>query len=184
MSEFNYSETFKTPVEMSDSETPLFQIVSRLVFLLFVVLVAIVLMNLMIGLAVSDISILEAQGKSQRAAKQIDFLHLHETFVYSETVLEWLPDRVREHVRKNRQVSEAFRFYPGKPYGSEFHRLPGELKKLIMKYLLERKANQESYNKPSKPEKKAFDGKTLSDRLLIISDELDAIKREFYEKTS
>lgn len=180
MSEFNYSETFKAPPEMNSTEVPIYEVVSRLVFLLFVVLIAIVLMNLMIGLAVSDITILEAQGKSQRLAKQIDFLHLLETFVYSETLLKWLPEGVRNHIRKNRKVSEEFTFSPGKPYGSEFHRLPTELRKTIMNYLLLKK--NACTQVKSKQEKKFYEVKTLCDRLLAISEELDAIKRDYYER--
>lgn len=141
MSEFNYSETFKLPEAMKEnpSEAAIYEMVSRLVFLLFVVLIAIVLMNLMIGLAVSDITALEAQGKSQRLAKHIDFLHLLETFVYSRTLLKCLPEGIGDRIKKNRKVSKTFSFYPGRPHGSEFQKLPDELRKSILKYLLDKK---------------------------------------------
>ncbi|XP_065225000.1 transient receptor potential channel pyrexia-like [Planococcus citri] len=149
MSEFNYSETFKMPEDLPPSEATIYGMVSRLVFLLFVVLIAIVLMNLMIGLAVSDITALEAQGKSQRLAKHIDFLHLLETFVYSRTLLKWLPEGIGERIKKNRKVSKTFSFYPGRPHGSELQKLPNELRKTILKYLLDKK-NISGSNSPHK----------------------------------
>lgn len=61
MLEFDYENMFE-PVQ----DVRALSIVGRIIFVSFVILVSIVMMNLMLGLAVSDISALEAQGKSLR----------------------------------------------------------------------------------------------------------------------
>lgn len=66
-SEIEYSDMFETPVEKG----LVWSLVARFILLSFVVLITIVLMNLMVGLAVNDITLLEAQGRTRRLAKQV-----------------------------------------------------------------------------------------------------------------
>lgn len=58
MLEFDYQNMFEDV-----KDVPALSITGRIIFISYVVLVSIVMMNLMLGLAVSDISILEAQGE-------------------------------------------------------------------------------------------------------------------------
>lgn len=159
MSEFDYSDTFA-----KDERKAGFDVVSRLIFLLFVVLIAIVLMNLMIGLAVSDIATLEAEGRSQTLAKQIDFLSLLETFVYSDKWLSWLPQKLRKKVVSNRNVPKLFDIRPGRPGDTKFRNLPAKLKRVIFSNVASRK------HVGSRAD--------ILQRLLKVGEELEAIKRE------
>lgn len=159
MFEFDYAGTFSG---QQDEKTD-FKIVSRFIFLLFVILISTVLMNLMIGLAVSDIATLEAQGKSQTLAKQIDFLSLLETLVYNEKWLSYVPQKLRKKIIANRNIPKTFDIHPGRLSDIKYRHLPTDLKRVIFNKIINRKyvGNQ--------PE--------ILQRLLNISEELKTIKR-------
>ncbi|XP_054270742.1 serine/threonine-protein phosphatase 6 regulatory ankyrin repeat subunit C-like [Macrosteles quadrilineatus] len=70
--ELDYEKMFRTVNGMN-------AVVGRGIFLYFMVLMAIVLMNLLVGIAVSDIAMLQKQGRARRLAKQIDFLSMLES---------------------------------------------------------------------------------------------------------
>lgn len=125
-------------------------------------------MNLMIGLAVSDIATLEAQGRSQTLAKQIDFLSLLETLVYNEKWLSYVPQKLRRKIIANRNIPNTFDIHPGKLNDEKFRHLPTDLKRVIFDKIISRKyiGNQ--------PE--------ILQRLLNIGEELEAIKRIISQK--
>ncbi|KAK9737004.1 Ankyrin repeats (3 copies) [Popillia japonica] len=77
MGEFEYADLFTK----SDNGTDIAQglpTTSRVIFLMFVIVASIVLMNLMVGLAVSDIQGLTQVGNVRRLEKQAEFLHQFE----------------------------------------------------------------------------------------------------------
>lgn len=57
---------------------------SRFIFLIFIILTSIVLMNLMVGVAVSDIQELHRQGRSKKLEKQAEFLNQLEKVISSK----------------------------------------------------------------------------------------------------
>lgn len=79
-SELDYEALFDNEhaSDYQDSKTVL-----RLFFVLFVVFVAIILMNFMIGVAVSDINDLEMAGNINRLEKQVELLSSLEVLVYN-----------------------------------------------------------------------------------------------------
>lgn len=70
-SEYDYSSTIDNR-HSEDIDTHVS--ILRLIFVAFVILASIVLMNLMIGVAVNDVNNLENIGNQQRLEKQVDFL--------------------------------------------------------------------------------------------------------------
>ncbi|CAG2062107.1 unnamed protein product [Timema podura] len=72
MGEFDYGDLFTEP--KSPNSITRLPATSRIIFLLFVILASIVLMNLMVGLAVSDIQALQTEGHIHRLLKQADFI--------------------------------------------------------------------------------------------------------------
>ncbi|XP_021940800.1 transient receptor potential channel pyrexia-like isoform X3 [Zootermopsis nevadensis] len=70
MGEYEYSDLFPEDDKMQLR----LKGTSRIIFLAFVVLSSIVLMNLMVGLAVNDIQELQTEGHIQRLLKQAEFL--------------------------------------------------------------------------------------------------------------
>ncbi|CAH0388511.1 unnamed protein product [Bemisia tabaci] len=124
-SEFDYGSMFE-----EDSRAD--PVVGRLIFILFIVLVAVVLMNLLVGLAVSDITVLEAQGKSERLSKQVDFLSLIEGFVFNEAILKFVPERLQKWIQRKIAVPSFLKVYPGRPLDES---LPRPLKESVLETL-------------------------------------------------
>ncbi|EFA02876.2 transient receptor potential channel pyrexia [Tribolium castaneum] len=92
MGEFDYSDLF----------TGLERPASRVIFLLFVILTSIVLMNLMVGLAVSDIQCLQMVSHARKLEKMADFLAQLEKVLTSEKFKKrWLPQIVQKILRRN-----------------------------------------------------------------------------------
>lgn len=81
-SEFDYDDLFK---EINDTPSGIL----RLVFLLFVVFIAIVLMNLMVGVAVNDLQLLTHEGNLRQLEKQVKCLCMLETF-FSKQRFGWV----------------------------------------------------------------------------------------------
>jgi transient receptor potential cation channel subfamily A protein 1 len=72
--EFDYGTIFDTSNNSTTVTVQGGSPTSRVIFLLFVILTSIVLMNLMIGLAVNDIQKLEQEGHARKLQKQAEFL--------------------------------------------------------------------------------------------------------------
>jgi transient receptor potential cation channel subfamily A protein 1 len=72
--EFDYGTIFDTSKNSTTVTVQGGSPTSRVIFLLFVILTSIVLMNLMIGLAVNDIQKLEQEGHARKLQKQAEFL--------------------------------------------------------------------------------------------------------------
>lgn len=114
-SEFEYSSIF------INNENIAFPIFGRILFLIFLVMVGIVLMNLLVGLAVSDINSLETQGKMNRLRKQADFLR-----VIQPTYLDlwYMPKWMKRRICRSRKVQQPIQIRPGTPLSSEQLVLP------------------------------------------------------------
>ncbi|XP_054270733.1 serine/threonine-protein phosphatase 6 regulatory ankyrin repeat subunit B-like isoform X2 [Macrosteles quadrilineatus] len=106
--ELDYEKMFRTVNGMN-------AVVGRGIFLYFMVLMAIVLMNLLVGIAVSDIAMLEKQGRARRLAKQIDFLSMLESYVYNRYLFAFCPNKLSKIIRRFRAVDRVLKFYPGRP---------------------------------------------------------------------
>ncbi|XP_075228378.1 uncharacterized protein LOC142328462 isoform X2 [Lycorma delicatula] len=127
-SELEYTDMFENPVE----STLIWTVVARCLLLSFVILITIVLMNLMVGLAVNDISLLEAQGRTRRLAKQVTFLTLIELFVYNNCILNTLPGFIRRTIKKWRAVPLKLTLRTGKPHKYDMKRFPLSLRNAIL----------------------------------------------------
>uniref|UniRef100_A0A0A9WWU2 Transient receptor potential channel pyrexia n=1 Tax=Lygus hesperus TaxID=30085 RepID=A0A0A9WWU2_LYGHE len=125
--EFDYQNMFE-PVK---GVTAL-SVTGRLTFISFLILVSIVMMNLMLGLAVNDISALKAQGKTQRLVKQTQFLSLLEMLVYNRTLKRLLPLRIYRPFEDRRAVDDKIIVRPAKPLESINHTLPKSLREAVI----------------------------------------------------
>jgi hypothetical protein len=113
--ELEYSSLFK------ENKNVAFPIFGRTLFLFFLLMVGIVLMNLLVGLAVSDINSLETQGKMNRLRKQADFLRVLQP---SDLDLWFMPKCVKKRVHGLRKVQPPIKIRPGSPGSSEQLPLP------------------------------------------------------------
>lgn len=163
VSEFEYSDTFHK------SDSLLRDIIAKFLFLVFVILIAIVLVNLMVGLAVSDIATLQAQGRSKTLAKQIDFLYVLERLVYNENLLDFLPHNIKAWITEHRNIPNTYFIYPNRPFDRKTTELPAELKRLILS-----KVSSRSETKCAISRNRA----EIAKKLQQFSQELDFIQRE------
>lgn len=140
-SEFDYGSLYED-VKGTNATS----IVGRSIFISYMVLVAIVLMNLLVGLAVSDIATLEKQGRAQRLAKQIDFLSLLEMFVYNTKLFTCCPSKMSEAVKQTRAAEPNLVIEPGKPFRSARYVLTVQLRETVINNVLTKRRQVKQYS--------------------------------------
>lgn len=136
-SEFDYVALFD---EEHSKDLAASLIIVRVIFVVFLVLAAIVLMNLMVGVAVNDINDLEVLGNIRRLAKQVEFLGTLDTLVYNKVFTTILPRKLNRSIKNKRNVVGVLILYPGKPRWRHFKLLPSRLRDAILnKALIQKK---------------------------------------------
>ncbi|XP_076656459.1 transient receptor potential cation channel subfamily A member 1 homolog [Halictus rubicundus] len=106
--EFDYEDIFTT--EKGGTSPLLFT--GKAVFLAFIMLVSITLMNLMIGLAVNDIQDLEKQGHIDQLLKQAEFVsHLEGLISHPIFHCSCLPLRIQSFLNLRRNIPSTFHFH-------------------------------------------------------------------------
>ncbi|CAH0403188.1 unnamed protein product [Chilo suppressalis] len=147
-SEFEYSALFD---EAHSKELAFsFQIV-RLIFVAFLILAAIVLMNLMVGVAVNDINDLEILGNIRRLDKQVEFLSTLDTLVYNKVFSKILPRKANSKIKQKRNVSDIVILRPGRPRWRYYKVLPSRIRDALFnkaqsqKKLLEDEMNVKAF---------------------------------------
>lgn len=126
-SEFDYEALFDEHAENLSASI----VIVRIIFMVFLILAAIVLMNLMVGVAVNDINHLEILGNIQRLAKQVQFLGTLDILLYNKFFTKVLPKRVNEKVKRKRNVSNVLVIYPAKPRWKYTKLLPSKLREAL-----------------------------------------------------
>lgn len=147
-SEFDYVALFD---ETHTKELATSLIVVRLIFVIFLILAAIVLMNLMVGVAVNDINDLEILGNIRRLAKQVEFLGTLDNLVYNKFFNIVLPNKLSARIRSRRKVMSVISFCPGQPRWRFHKTIPSRIKNAILdkaqeqKKQMEMESNMESF---------------------------------------
>ncbi|XP_063833659.1 transient receptor potential channel pyrexia-like isoform X1 [Ostrinia nubilalis] len=139
-SEFEYDSLFDE--EHSNQLAFSFQVV-RLIFVAFLILAAIVLMNLMVGVAVNDITDLELLGNIRRLDKQVGFLSTLDTLVYNRIFSRILPRRVNSKIKYKRNVSGVLTLRPGRPRWRISKILPSRIRDAIFNKAQSQKKQQD-----------------------------------------
>uniref|UniRef100_A0A146M8A7 Transient receptor potential channel pyrexia n=3 Tax=Lygus hesperus TaxID=30085 RepID=A0A146M8A7_LYGHE len=92
-------------------------LIGRFIYVCYMVFVALAMMNLTVGLAVSDIAALEKQGRVEKLVKRTSFLSFLETLVYNDRVGRCFPaprvDKSRSH--SFRSIDAVYTVYPNRP---------------------------------------------------------------------
>lgn len=111
MGEFEYADLF---ADSDPGEIPSrLQTTPRVIFLLFIILASIVLMNLMVGLAVSDIQGLQQEGHARRLEKQAEFLRqLEKVISYKAISARWFPAFIRNFLKRKRCITLRLTIQP------------------------------------------------------------------------
>lgn len=140
-SEFDYASLFD---QEHTRELATSLVIVRLIFVVFLILAAIVLMNLMVGVAVNDINDLEILGNIRRLVKQVEFLGNLDNLVYNKFVNKILPSRLSQRIRTKRNVLGVMTFCPGKPKWRLHNTLPTRIRNAIIDKAQEQKKQQEN----------------------------------------
>ncbi|XP_044747682.1 uncharacterized protein LOC123308931 isoform X2 [Coccinella septempunctata] len=105
--EFEYSDLYSN----TDSDNIYALILSRFLFLMFIVLNSIVLMNLMIALAASDIQTLQVQSHARKMKKQAYFLyHMEKLLLCKQLTASYVPSLIARFLRSRRRVKTRYEF--------------------------------------------------------------------------
>ncbi|CAK1590891.1 unnamed protein product [Parnassius mnemosyne] len=128
-SEFDYEALFD---EEHSKELATSLIIVRVIFLIFLILAGIVLMNLLVGVAVNDINDLEILGNIRRLAKQVEFLTILDSLFYNKFFSKILPEQVSKRIRNKRKVIGIIVLCPGKPRWKYNKVMPIRIRDAIM----------------------------------------------------
>lgn len=128
-SEFDYSSMVETDEEPNQQKSP---VVLQLFFIVFLICVPIVLMNLLLALAVSDVKDLETEGKIQRLSEQVEFLGNLEILAF-----KLLHNKLS--LNKTWRVETEIVIYPGKPNWDPVNKLPRNIIESVCENLNGRK---------------------------------------------
>ncbi|CAH2097462.1 unnamed protein product [Euphydryas editha] len=139
-SEFDYGALFD---QEHTQELATSLILVRVIFVIFLILASIVLMNLMVGVAVNDINDLEVLGNIRRLVKQVEFLRNLDNLVYNKFVNKILPSRLSKRIRTKRNVLGVMTFCPGKSRWRLHNTLPSRIRNAIIDIAQEQKIQRE-----------------------------------------
>ncbi|KAL3267506.1 hypothetical protein HHI36_011629 [Cryptolaemus montrouzieri] len=99
--EFEYADLY----DGEEAEPKFSLVLSRFLFLMFIVLNSIVLMNLMIALAASDIQSLQVQSHARKMKKQAYFLyHMEKVLLYKQLTASYIPGFIVRFFKSRRKV--------------------------------------------------------------------------------
>lgn len=135
-SEFDYEALFD---EEHSEDLAASLVIVRVIFVIFLVLNAIVLMNLLVGVAVNDINDLEILGNIRRLAKQVEFLGTLDTLVYNKVFTAILPTKLNISIKNKRNVVGVLTLTPGKPRWRHYKLLPSRLRDALLNKALTQK---------------------------------------------
>ena len=94
---------------VSVSEGQVFPVTAQLLVFIFIFLVSIILMNLLVGLAVSDIQGLSKSAKLEQLIQQVELINYMERWLHSP-VFSVLPDLIKGFLRHKLQGLDGFRY--------------------------------------------------------------------------
>ena len=127
-------QTIKNHTEIVDDyENQAFPGTAHLLVLCFIFLVSIILMNLLVGLAVSDIQGLSKSAKLNQLVQQVELINYMEGWLFSP-IFRWSPENVKKFLRSKLQGLEGQNYnmvYTVKPFDTNNKVLPESLKRSL-----------------------------------------------------
>ena len=126
----------------------MFPVTAHLLIILFLFLVSIILMNLLVGLAVSDIQGLSKSAKINQLQQQVELINYMENLLFSP-LFSVLPDRLKLVLRNKLQGLEGQKYklvYTVKPFDSNDKLFSESLKKSLYENCLKRVSKEKEFN--------------------------------------
>jgi len=134
---------------LSDTENQTFPVTAHLLVFLFIFLVSIILMNLLVGLAVSDIQGLSKSAKLNQLVQQVELINYMEGWLFSP-IFNLSPDKVKRFLRSKLQGLEGQNYnmvYTIKPFDINDKVLPESLKKSLYDNCVRRESKMKEFNR-------------------------------------
>lgn len=134
---------------VSESEKQAFPGTAHLLVLLFIFLVSIILMNLLVGLAVSDIQGLSKSAKLNQLVQQVELINYMEGWLFSP-IFGWSPENVKKFLRSKLQGLEGQNYnmvYTVKPFDTNNKVLPESLKRSVYDNCIRRESKVKEFNR-------------------------------------
>ncbi|XP_011172017.2 transient receptor potential channel pyrexia-like [Solenopsis invicta] len=173
MGEYEYEELFDT----KNSESTFLPVTSRIVFIVFIMLANIVLINLMIGLAVNDIQGLEKEGHIRRLKKQAEFVaHLERVMSHRIFRSNWLHHRLRSLLFLRCNITSYILLFPERHFYD--WKIPVHVKEAL--FLLTQKSFKNNYLADKNTE---IDNKKLTSILYKLEIQVMELRRHCYNST-
>lgn len=97
--ELEFDDIFHSDDEENANESIEHPITAQIMFFIFLVLVTVILMNLMVGLAVSDIQGLQTSAGLNRLSRQVELVSRLESLLFSKTLSKF-PTKILEFLRR------------------------------------------------------------------------------------
>lgn len=111
-----------------------------IIFIFFIIFVSVIMTNVMLAIAVKDISALESQGNARRLMKQTQYLVTLENMPFGEIIHKNISRRNKQVSWKNIEMVEVI--YPGR-IGSILSVWPYKVYKKILKIATENRKRSE-----------------------------------------
>jgi len=132
-----------------ENENQNFPGTAHLLVLLFIFLVSIILMNLLVGLAVSDIQGLSKSAKLNQLVQQVELINYMEGWLFSP-IFKWSPENVKKFLRSKLQGLEGQNYnmvYTVKPFDTNNKVLPESLKRSLYDNCIRRESKVKEFNR-------------------------------------
>ena len=126
----------------------LFPVTAHIIVILFLFLVSIILMNLLVGLAVSDIQGLSKSAKINQLQQQVDLINYMENLLFSP-LFSMSPERMKKFLRDKLQGLEGQNYkmvYTVKPFDSNDKFFSENLKKSLYENCIKRVSKEREFN--------------------------------------
>lgn len=151
----------------------------RLVFLMFLILAAIVLMNLMVGVAVNDLQNLQLIGNIRRLTKQVEFHLSLNRSLYNRFLSKILPTELVKTLINSKTIDTTLVLRPSDPNSKTFKALTSDIRNAIFeKAQLQKKQIEEE--KGTQIYKKKLD--EIYDTIMKIQENIVSSEVESFEK--
>lgn len=124
----------------NDEEALSNRVMGQLLSLVFMILVAITFINLLIGLAVTNIAALEKKGHAKQLAKQIDFINMVELIFFYVKIRQ--PNLLLKGIKRWADPLEDLCLYPLIPSRETKH-LPEKLRQAVISIALNKQSREE-----------------------------------------
>lgn len=118
-------------------------VVGCIIFIFFITFVSVIMMNLMLAIAVKDISSLETEGNARRLMKHAQYLAILDPIGVGGFIRKKIPKKIKRKLDSWKNVEMIELIFPGRNRKSIMSVWPNEVYTSIVKIALKKKRSSE-----------------------------------------